>query len=112
MRECPDRIVEAMPYIVVLKAFDKVVHSCFGVTLVEGYKENITMFSKLYRELGITVTPKVHMVEQHITDFMALKGEAAGLGFYSEQAMESVHHDFKVIIRAVHVSMDWGVGGI
>ena len=102
MRECPDRIVEAMPYIVVLKAFDKVVHSCFGVTLVEGYKENITMFSKLYRELGITVTPKV----QHITDFMALKGEAAGLGFYSEQAMESVHQDFKVILRAVHISMD------
>ena len=36
------------------------------------------------------------MVEQHIVDFLDMKGEAAGLGFFSEQAMESVHHDFKV----------------
>ena len=35
------------------------------------------------------------MVEEHIGDFLRLKGEAAGLGFYSEQAMEAVHHDFK-----------------
>ena len=110
MKECPDRIVEALPYIAVLRAFNKVVHSCFGVTLLEGYAENITMFSKLYRELGITVTPKVHMVEQHIMDFIGLKGEAAGLGFYSEQAMESVHHDFKVIFRVVHFSMVWRGG--
>ena len=64
-------------------------------------------FSQLYRELGITVTPKVHMVEQHITEFMGLKGEAAGLGFYSEQAIESVHHDFKVILRTVHLFTVW-----
>ena len=40
------------------------------------------------------------MVMQHVEDFMTLKGESAGLGFYSEQAMESVHHDFKVNIHA------------
>lgn len=38
------------------------------------------------------------MVEQHISEFLLLKGESAGLGFFSEQAMESVHHDFKVSV--------------
>ena len=32
---------------------------CFQVELKEGYKESIRMFEKKYRELGITVTPKV-----------------------------------------------------
>ena len=58
------------------------------------------------------------MVEAHIIDFIELKGEnhgiflfitftkivfshnifcILGLGYYSEQAQESVHHNFKVI---------------
>ena len=44
------------------------------------------------------------MVEHHIVEFLALKGEAAGLGFYSEQAMEAVHHDFKVNVLTVRIS--------
>ena len=36
------------------------------------------------------------MVERHITEFLGLKGEMCGLGFYMEQAMESVHHDLKM----------------
>ena len=28
-------------------------------------------------------------------EFLKLKGETAGLGFWSEQAMESGHYDFK-----------------
>ena len=38
------------------------------------------------------------MVFSHITDFLKLKSEEAGLGFWSEQAFESCHHDFKVLI--------------
>ena len=38
------------------------------------------------------------MIERHVMDFLDLKGESAGLGFYSEQAMEAVHHDFKVTV--------------
>ena len=29
-------------------------------------------------------------------DFFDVKGEKKGLGYYSEQVFESVHHDFKV----------------
>ena len=36
------------------------------------------------------------MVISHIQDFLKVKGETAGLGFWCEQAFESCHHDFKV----------------
>ena len=49
------------------------------------------------------------MVEKNIVDFLELKGDSAGLGFYSEQAMEAVHHDFKVnifnILRFLNLSI-------
>ena len=33
-----------------------------------------------------------------------MKGEVAGLGFWSEQAMEAGHHDFKIEWEKVKVS--------
>ena len=36
------------------------------------------------------------MLFSHIEDFLEIKGESAGLGFWCEQAFESCHHDFKV----------------
>jgi hypothetical protein len=59
MMDCPDRAVVAIPYVEVLKAFNSVVHSCFGVALMADYKDHISRFSKLYRDLEISVTPKV-----------------------------------------------------
>ena len=59
MMDCPDRAVVAIPYVEVLKAFNNVVHSCFGVALMADYKDHISRFSKLYRDLEISVTPKV-----------------------------------------------------
>ena len=60
-------------------------------------------------DLGITVTPKVHLfnnfqahiVFQHIQEFLQLVNDDAslpdvGLGYFSEQAFESMHHDVKV----------------
>ena len=37
-------------------------------------------------------------------EFLKLKGEMAGLGFWSEQSMESGHHDFKLEWEKVKVS--------
>ena len=59
MKESPDAVVNGLPYIETLRALNKVVHTCFGVSLISTYKDNIVKFSKLYRELGISVTPKV-----------------------------------------------------
>ena len=51
--------MNALPYIHTFRAFDRVVSSCFGVGLKDGYQENIKEFKRLYMSLGITVTPKV-----------------------------------------------------
>lgn len=45
-----------------------------------------------YIDLDVNVTPKVHAVIWHVPQFCARFNE--GLGRCSEQAGESVHHDF------------------
>ena len=46
-------------YIQVLRAFREVQEACFGKELKPDFEEKIQNFSKLYRQLGISVTPKV-----------------------------------------------------
>ena len=68
---------------------------CFGQDLLPGYRNAICEFSKLYRCLGISISPKVHIVEDHLIEFLKDKGEEHGAGYWSEQAMESCHKDFR-----------------
>ena len=49
-----------------------------------------------YLSYIIDVLYQVHLLETHVEEFLQSKGEVAGLGFWSEQAMESCHHDFKL----------------
>ena len=97
---------EALPFLICLRRFKEVVTSCFGQTLDLNYKKIIQEFSDTYRSLGISVTPKVHIVETHVAEYLQLKEEKCGLGHWSEQAMESTHHDFKVEWSKVKVSVD------
>ena len=62
------------------------------------YVRHIEAFSTQYRTLDISVTPKVHIVETHVAEFLKLKGERAGLGFWSG------HHDFKIEWEKMKVS--------
>ena len=48
-----------------------------------------------YLSLEIDVTPKVHAVMYHVSEFCELKG--MGLAPWSEQTSESVHHDFNLL---------------
>ena len=41
----------------------------------------------------INISPKLHMVEDHIVPF--LRRWKTGCGFYGEQGGESIHHEFK-----------------
>ena len=86
--------------------------ACFGQLLEPNYKDCIKKFMAAYRSLGISIPLKVnmfkylsyiidilyqvHLLETHVEEFLQSKGEVAGLGFWSEQAMESCHHDFKL----------------
>ena len=72
---------KALPFIEALKLLDRVVAACFGQDLACEYEECIEAFSHQYRSLGITVTPKIHIIEHHIIEFLKAKGEVAGLGF-------------------------------
>ena len=62
MKENINTIIAGMPYVAALRAFDRVVVSCFGMELLGDYKQTISRFSHLYRELDISVTPKVLFV--------------------------------------------------
>ncbi len=42
--------------------------------------------------MGISVTPKVHIVMSHVGEYCQRKGK--GLGCFNEQPGEAVHHDF------------------
>ncbi|KAK6188168.1 hypothetical protein SNE40_004411 [Patella caerulea] len=79
--------------------FNDVRHSCFGMTVQGDYKDSIDKFEIAYRELGLQFTSKCHAVVDHISQFLERQGDMFdcenGLGFWSEQASESVHSDFK-----------------
>ena len=75
------------------KCFNLVVEACFGFILQPDFDEKIEAFKRSYLMIpGASVTPKVHMVFHHITDFISRKGSP--LGPYSEQSVETAHQDF------------------
>ena len=56
------------------------------------YDTYIRKFKEVYKDLGITITPKVHILTEHVPEFC--KKHNNSLGLYSEQALESSHYDF------------------
>ena len=54
--------MKGLPFIASLRSFNQVVEQCLGVELKEGYMVSIRVFETKYRELKISITPKVHMV--------------------------------------------------
>ena len=47
-----------------------------------------------------TITPKLHMLENHVVPF--IKKWGLGLGLYSEQGGESIHAEFNKLRRQYH----------
>lgn len=80
----------------------QVVDTCFSITLKENFEINIQKFRASYLDLKISVTPKVHAVFFHVSHFCNLTNK--GLGLYSEQAVESAHHDFNITWQKYKVS--------
>ena len=82
----------AAKYVHIFRCFHKVVINCFGMTLDSEFESDISLFKDLYVDLGISITPKVHILVKHVPYF--IKKHNCSLGWYSEQALESVHYDF------------------
>ena len=93
---------KVMAAISCIKTFNTVVEKCFGNEVKGDFEFHIRKFSIQYRMLpgGCSVTPKVHIVERHIVQFLRRKHnqgfEGCGLGHFSEQSFESIHRDWKL----------------
>lgn len=87
--------IGGLKYVHAFRDFNAVVESCFGKHLDINFRSVIDCFIKSFIATGISVTPKVHAVFFHVKEFCEQHG--TGLGNYSEQASESVHHDFSKI---------------
>ena len=84
-----------------MSLFNAVVDSSFGNYVEEGWVDAIARFCASYRALDkITYPPKYHMVESHLQQFLERRWsqnpdyESFGLGYWSEQQFEAVHHNF------------------
>ena len=53
------------------------------------------MLVLLHNHHNLQCYPQVHLLESHAEQFLKKMGEKHGLGFYSEQAMESMHRELK-----------------
>ena len=79
-------------YVHIFRCLNKVIVSGFGMTLDSQFESNISEFKDVYVNLGISITPKVHILVNHVPYF--LNKHNRPLGWYSEQALESTHYDF------------------
>ena len=81
-------------FIECMELFDIVKKACFGRTRLDNdYKQKIKNFEIAYRNLGISVTPKVHCIFFEVPIFIEKHGKP--LGFFTEQVFESMHSDWK-----------------
>ena len=85
-----------------LSLLNDVVNSSFGVLVKEGWEQNIQDFCASYRALPmISYPPKFHLVESHLEQFLRRRWsqdssyEGFGLGYWSEQPFEALHHKFE-----------------
>ena len=90
---CP---LHCLPFVEVLTSLSTIVTSCFSWDLADNYKLEIERFKHSYLHLeGVPVTPKVHALFYHVSEFCDKRQR--GLAAFSEQASESVHHDFQTV---------------
>lgn len=85
--------INCVKYVQCFKDLQIVVDSFFSINLKSNNTKSIDDFRKSYCNLNIPITPKIHAIFFHVSDFCTKTGR--GLGYFSEQSVESVHADFK-----------------
>lgn len=84
--------LNCLKFVDTFEKFRKVVDSCFSLTLHSKYTIYIHDFKISFLKLNISTTSKIHATFFHVQQFCEVYG--LGLGFYSEQAFETVYNDF------------------
>lgn len=85
-------IPDAAFFVSIFGALKLVVEACFGQELKPDYTDRIEHFIWLLREHKISFTPKIHIIAFHVVEFLEVNQR--GLGVYSEQPFETVHHEW------------------
>lgn len=91
-----DEILDSL--ILAFESLKDVKDKCFGMELSPYYKKAIKIYRERYLSTKLKVSPKAHALFVHVSEFLDLMTEEypkKGLGFWSEQASESVHYNFK-----------------
>lgn len=97
-----------IPFVNTFKTMDKIVGACFSVRQVDStdLEKNICELKKNFEATGVSESLKIHVLLFHIQHSLSFLN-GSGLGLWSEQAGESVHHDFmkywsKYILNNIH----------
>ena len=82
-----------------LRALSNVVSSSFGFTASPMVKDDIKMFKDLYLKMDISVTPKMHIIFEHVFPYLQHKAALnddkwTGLAIDTEQPFEAIHKHF------------------
>ena len=83
---------EHYKFLTAFKAFDAVVTSCFSYDVDPDYLRYIRDFENAWFDLKLKVTPKVHLVIEHLEEVIELYG--FGMATLNESAAEAIHADF------------------
>ena len=91
-------VEELKPIVETLKAFDEVIHACFGKEAHPNYMDTITKFEncwfEMYIEFDIPYINKAHIIITHVPQVLQRTG--SGLFFQSEEVLEATHSKFDI----------------
>ena len=88
-----------MPYIVILRNYNKAVHDCFATAKISPYtKKDIKVLKQSIVDARLSETLKLHILMHHLEEGLdALnveKEDPRGFLLWSKQAGESIHQQF------------------
>ena len=98
LQQCDgDVYLRGLPFIQALRDLSQVVHLSFGQLLLEGWQQAIAKFTTSYSSLisksgkPISITPKVHIVMEHVKQFLEMKGIEKGKKCILLNLFEEIH---------------------
>ena len=72
---------DLLPLVEALRAFNKVVHSCFGTDAHDNYKEQINAFEKcsfdIYMDFDVNFSTKAHIPIEHVPQVIQRTGKGS-----------------------------------
>ena len=93
IKQAGPNVARCLELIHVLGLLLNVIEACFGEELRRGWQTDLDNFQEAYLALEENVPLKLHCIFEHVAPVCLKNGR--GLAIDCEQAMESLHADFK-----------------